>query len=137
MSATVIHVFGNPDIVMDSLPLRILPNLQERFPNIVFRKLDPNEEWEIPDVFVLVDSVMGLSELHVFNHLDEFSKSPTVSMHDFDALFNLRYLAKLGKLKHVRVIGVPPEMNELKAFCEVSDCITKLFPALVGVQLEQ
>lgn len=33
-------------------------------------------------------------------------------MHDFDALMQLRLLQRLGKLKEVTIIGVPPEMDE-------------------------
>lgn len=42
----IIFVFGSPDLKIDSLPLRILPKLQEHFPNIKFIVKDPNEEWE-------------------------------------------------------------------------------------------
>ena len=110
-----IHVFGNPDITMDALPLRLLPSLRKQFPKIQFTVLDPNEEWGVPDPFIVIDTVVGLTDMHVFRSLDEFGTSPTVSVHDFDALFNLRYLAKLGKLKGVRIIGIPPGMDEAKA----------------------
>lgn len=108
---TRIHIFGNPDITMDSLPLRLLPELQKRFPDADFRVLDPNEEWEIPDPFIAIDTVVGVPDVHLFTSLDEFNASPTVSVHDFDALFQLRYLAKLGKLKGVRIIGIPPDLQ--------------------------
>ncbi|HEY9585869.1 MAG TPA: hypothetical protein VJJ02_04775, partial [Candidatus Paceibacterota bacterium] len=104
MPSATVHVFGNPDIAMDALPLRILPKLRAQFPEISFATLDPNEEWDIPDPFVVIDTVVGLTDVHLFKSLDEFSTAPTVSVHDFDALFNLRYLAKLGKLKGVRII---------------------------------
>ena len=120
---TTIHVFGNPDITLDALPLRILERLRIRFPHIHFVTLDPNEEWEIPDPFVIIDTVVGSTEVHLFLSLDEFSASPIVSMHDFDALFNLRYLSKLGKLGTVRIIGVPPGMDDETALKEVSPLI--------------
>jgi len=109
---------------MDALPLRILPKLRAQFPEISFATLDPNEEWDIPDPFVVIDTVVGLTDVHLFKSLDEFSTAPTVSVHDFDALFNLRYLAKLGKLKGVRIIGIPPEMDEVKALTEMTVLLT-------------
>lgn len=115
---------------MDSIPLRILPRLCERFPNIHFITLDPNEEWNIPNPFIVIDTVVGLTDIHLFRSLNEFGTSPTVSMHDFDALFNLRYLAKLGKLQKVRIIGIPPDMMEEKAFTEIVSLIeTRLSPS--------
>lgn len=124
----MIHVFGNADIAMDSLPLRLLSRLSGQFPDIDFVTLDPNEEWEIPDQFIIIDTVVGLKDVHLFRSLDEFGSSPTVSMHDFDALFNLRYLAKLGKLKEIRIIGVPSTIEEEKALTEISSLIKTLLP---------
>lgn len=124
----MIHVFGNADIAMDSLPLRLLSRLSGQFPDIDFVTLDPNEEWEIPDQFIIIDTVVGLNDVHLFRSLDEFGSSPTVSMHDFDALFNLRYLAKLGKLKEIRIIGVPSTIEEEKALTEISSLIKTLLP---------
>ncbi|OGZ05623.1 MAG: hypothetical protein A2845_04655 [Candidatus Lloydbacteria bacterium RIFCSPHIGHO2_01_FULL_49_22] len=111
---------------MDATPLRIMPRLALRFSDTCFIALDPNEEWDIPDPFVLIDTVVGLSDIHIFRSLDEFGASPTVSMHDFDALFNLRYLAKLGKLKSVLVIGIPPEMSDDDAFAKVVSALIEL-----------
>ena len=122
-----IFVFGNPDLGMDSVPLRILPRLRERFSDIDFLFLDPNEEWEIPDPLIVIDTVVGISGVQVFHGLGEFGAAPTVSVHDFDALFNLRYLAKLGKLGEVTIIGIPPHMSENDAFNGVSSEIKRLF----------
>jgi len=126
MSNLTIHIFGNPDIAMDSLPLRILPELEKQFPDVHFVVLDPNEEWATPDPFIVVDTVVGLTDIHLFRSLDEFGAAPTVSVHDFDALFNLRYLAKLGKLRGVRIIGIPPDMSETEAGARTASTIKTL-----------
>ena len=44
--------------------------------------------------------------MHVFHGLDNFIKSPSLSVHDFDALTQLRFLKKLGKLVDVYIIGI-------------------------------
>lgn len=134
MPTQTIHIFGNADIAMDSLPLRLLPRLSHQFPDINFVTLDPNEEWNIPNPFIIIDTVLGLTDAHLFRSLDEFGSSPTVSMHDFDALFNLRYLAKLGKLKEVRIIGVSPNMEEEKALTKITSLIKTLLPLSVEDQ---
>ena len=81
---------------MDALPLRIQAGLEHRFPHVEFRALDSNENWEIPDPFIVIDTVVGLSDIHVFRGLDEFANTPAVSVHDFDALTQLRFLKNSG-----------------------------------------
>jgi len=110
-----IYIFGNPDLEMDSLPLRVLPALRARFPDIDFIVLDPNEEWKIPEEMVMIDTVVGIKELTIFNDLKFFVEAPRVSVHDFDAFFNLIYLQKLGKLKKIKIFGLPPDMAETTA----------------------
>ncbi|MFA5830796.1 MAG: hypothetical protein WC878_03130 [Candidatus Paceibacterota bacterium] len=110
-----IYLFGNSDLEMDSLPLRVLPVLESRFPDIDFTVLDPNEEWKIPEEMVMIDTVVGIKELTVFDDLKHFMEAPRVSVHDFDAFFNLIYLQKLGKLKNIKIFGIPPEMKESDA----------------------
>jgi hypothetical protein len=85
--------------------------MRKKFPNIDFEVKDPNEEWEVSDHLVVIDTVVGIDSVRVFHDLEKFVGSPRVSMHDFDALTQLRYLQKLGKLKQVTVIGVPPNID--------------------------
>lgn len=115
-----IYIFGNQDLAVDSLPLRILPKLQKEFPEIQFKIVDPNEEWDVPEEFVIIDSVMGIDKVTVFDSLKSFVPAPNVTMHDFDAHANLRYLQKLGRLKKIKIIGIPPMMDEDQACKEAS-----------------
>ena len=115
MQTKTIFIFGNQELEMDSLPLRILPGLRHAFPSINFEVKDPNEEWNVPKELTIIDTVVGLKKVKVFEDLDSFDSAPRLTMHDFDALANLRYLKKLGKLKEVKIIGVPPDMSEKKA----------------------
>lgn len=117
-----IFVFGNEDLKEDSLSLRILPELKKRFPGIEFEIKDPNEEWEDTEEITLIDTIVGISVIEVFDDLEKFQSAPRVGMHDFDALSNLRYLQKLGKIRKVKIIGVPPDMDKE----EVIKKITKI-----------
>ena len=126
LSFDKIFVFGNPDLPMDSLPLRIMPRLQKSFPQTGFVTVDPNEEWEVPKELVAIDTAQGIEKVEVFDDLDKFEKVPRTTMHDFDALTNLRYLKKLGKLGSVRIIGVPPSLSEDEAVTSVAEKLRKL-----------
>ncbi|MCL5004497.1 MAG: hypothetical protein M1170_00950 [Patescibacteria group bacterium] len=121
-----IYVFGNPETKNDSLPLKILPELQKKFPEIKFEIKDPNEEWEIPEELTIIDTVLGIEEIKTFEDLKSFSKSSNVSLHDFDAYSNLRYLEKLGRLKKIKIIGIPPTISQEKAIEKITSIITAI-----------
>jgi hypothetical protein len=106
-----IFVFGNPDLDLDSLPLRILPELKKQLPEVNFEIKDPNEEWEVPEEFTVIDTVVGIDKPTIFESLENFSAPPRVSMHDFDAYTNLKYLQKLGKIKKIKIIGLPASLS--------------------------
>lgn len=125
-AAMTIFIFGNPDLPMDALPLRLVPQLRAKFPQATFAIKDPNEEWDVPERLIVIDTVKGINEVKEFHGLDAFSSAPRVSMHDFDALTQLRFLQKLEKLKEVTIIGVPPEMDEQKALEDIVSLLKKI-----------
>ncbi|MBI5465925.1 MAG: hypothetical protein HY974_01395 [Candidatus Kerfeldbacteria bacterium] len=110
-----VFVFGNPDLPFDSLPLRLLPALKREFPNVNFVVRDPNEDWEVPAELILIDTVEGINKVSVLTDLDEVTTSPHLTLHDFDVGLHLKYLKKLGKLKQVTIIGLPPTLAEAEA----------------------
>ena len=134
MSTMMVIVFGNTDLPEDSLPLRILPQLRERFLEVEFLTLDPNEEWPLDSArgkdeeLTIIDTVQGIKDIQVFVDLDTFSAAPRLSMHDFDALANLQLLKKLGKIKSVKIIGVPPGIGEQVAIQKISAQLTPTQP---------
>ena len=108
-----VFVFGNPDLDFDSFPLRILPRLKKQLPKIDFEIKDPNEEWEISEnELIIIDTVIGIDKPMVFESLESFSTPPRISMHDFDAYTNLKYLQKLGKIKKIEIIGLPSMISK-------------------------
>ncbi len=117
-----VFVFGNEDLEMDSLPIRILPRLKKEFPSIDFEVKDPNEEWEISEnkELIIIDTAIGIKKVTIFDSLERFSKTPRVGMHDFDALTNLRFLQKLGKIEIIKIISLPLDIKESEAIKKVS-----------------
>lgn len=106
-----ILIFGNPDINIDALPLRVLPELRTQCPNIEFNIVDPNEEFDIPEGTVIIDTVVNIKEPIIFTSLAAFSAPPRLSLHDFDLYSHLAFLKKVGRLpKNITIIGLPPMM---------------------------
>lgn len=121
-----VWVFGNIDLAEDSLPLKILPQLQRQRPDLVFRVREPMEEWDdVPDPLVVVDTVKGLDVVTVLTDLDLFADAPRVSMHDLDLLAQLKFLKKVGKLGHVVVVGVPPALQPDEAIRQIAAALPK------------
>lgn len=122
-----IYVFGNPDLQFDSLPIKILPKLKKKFPAIKFKIKDPNEEWDFSEKYLyIIDTVVGIKKITVFNDISAFKKSPTISLHDFDLYADLILMKKLGKLPDCAIIGIPPGYNEKRAYNEMADKILEL-----------
>lgn len=120
-----IFVFGNPELDFDATPLKILPELKKLFPKIDFEIKDPNEDWDIPDELVIIDTVEGVETVTTFNNLKDFTRAPNITMHDFDAYANLKLLEKLGRLKKIKIIGIPNSPT-----ISVDETIKQIYPIL-------
>lgn len=108
-----IFVFGNPLLKEDSLPLKILPQLQKKFPQIKFISVDPNEDWLGKEKEpAILDVVKGIRKVSLFNSLKNFAEARRkITPHDYDLLMDLKFLKKLGKIKKVKIIGLPEKAN--------------------------
>ncbi len=132
MNKRDVYIFGNPDLEIDSLPVRLIPDLQKLCPNFNFILKDPNEEWDIPEEMLIIDSALGLEKVTIFDDLESFASTPKLSMHDFDALTNLRYMQKLGKLKKIKIIALPPEMEPDRAIHDIENILISKKRAAFG-----
>ena len=105
-----IYVFGNPLVEEDSLPLRLLPQLQKKFPDIDFMVVDPNENFPPGGErdLIILDTVKGISGVSLldYSNLALIEKSP-ISPHDYDLLLHLLLLKKMGRIDTVKIIGFP------------------------------
>ncbi len=107
-----IYVCGNPLVKEDSLPLRILPELRKRFPEINFVEFEPTEDLPEEENLVIIDTVINAKDVMLIDNIDQFVQTKALSLHDFDLGLNLKLAKKLGKLKSVKIIGVPARMPE-------------------------
>jgi Ni,Fe-hydrogenase maturation factor len=116
-----ILVFGNPLVKEDSLALKLLPKLKETLPQHEFIEADSTESLEQygPNLNI-IDVVHDIKEPVIITDINKLSKSKVYSMHDFDLAHNLKLLMQAGKIKGVKILGLPWDMNEEKAldYCQ-------------------
>lgn len=127
MKKRPIYILGNPLVVSDRRALVLLPSLRRRFPRYSFIHFDPTEEIEQEnDEIVLIDTVVGIQKVTVFNTLNYFSLSPRFSVHDFDGFLSLSLLQKLKKIKTVCIIGVPVSGDQRRVIKDVANVLFSL-----------
>lgn len=120
-----ILVFGNLLVKEDNLPLRLIPRLNEVFPDLDFIEMDPTEEIQIYGRELLIlDTVTGINKVKEFNinaleDFDKIEEMKVLSMHDFDLGFNLKLLKKMDIIDCVRIIGVPIGIGDDEGFVGV------------------
>ncbi len=76
----------------------------------------PNEDLPFvgEEEVVILDVIEGINKVTVLTEkdLDKLVLPPRSSAHEYDLGFQLCYLKKLGKIKRVRIIGLPIEENK-------------------------
>jgi hypothetical protein len=102
-----IYIIGNSLLTNDNLPFLVLPALENAFQEVEFEEADPNENFIPEEGSIILDTVEGLSEARIFDSLDAFVTTRSVSPHDYDLGFHLQLLIKLGKIHNVKILGLP------------------------------
>ena len=120
-----IYVVGNILVEVDSLPIKLLPLLIKTFPDIEFLEYDPTEDLRPNDKeIILIDTVINAKEVCLITDIDKIISERAVSLHDFDLGYNLKLMKKFGMIDNVKIIGVPPNINETEAIEEIRKIIT-------------
>lgn len=121
-----IYVFGNPLLSFDSMPIKLIPELEKKFPQIEFVSKDPNENLKpINKKLIIIDTIANTNKVVIVNDLNKIRTNKIYSAHDFDLGLNIRILQKIGELEKVTILGIPPEIKKRKAILELSDLIKK------------
>ncbi len=111
-----ILVFGNPLVKKDSLPIRLLPELRQAFPEIEFKEFDAVEDLQNEGKMLYVlDSVEGINKVEVITDIDLLLVNKIYSVHDFDLGYVLKLMKKMGMVEQVTIFGVPTNMRKDQA----------------------
>jgi Ni,Fe-hydrogenase maturation factor len=119
-----VSVFGNPDLKEDNLVVKLVPRLRKRFPEIEFQIEDPVEGLKPPpgdELWVILDVAEGIDKVVVFDNVDKLADERRVSLHDYDVAMELKLLKKLGKIKKLKIVAVPREMERNKALKKIGN----------------
>ncbi len=124
----IIHIFGNPDLPEDALPVRLMPRLEAAFPDIRFRLTDPNE-LDLPkpgEDFLAIDTVDGLKDVREIGVDEIAAQKARSTAHDYDFASWLLLAQKLRPGLHAHIIGIPMETDEASALAELIPLIKQL-----------
>lgn len=122
-----IYVFGNPIVKKDCLPLKLLPELEKRFPDIEFVVADPSETLNpSDDQWWILDSAEGIDDVVVLQDLSQIEIPKRFSAHDYDLSLDLKLLEKLGRLGKLKIIAIPQAMAEKEALLAVEKALGSL-----------
>lgn len=123
-----VSVFGNLDVAGDSVPVRLMPKLRERFPEIRFFVEDPNEI-DLPKKgkWIILDTVRGLDRVRWVS-VDDIARSRNsgTTAHDYDLSTLLLLAKKLDPSFEPKILGVPEGIAERVALRAVSRELVKI-----------
>lgn len=122
-----ISIFGNVFDSKDSILVKLKPKLEKKFPQITFLHQDPVEDLFIPsDEWTILDSALGIQDLHIFHDLSKFEKNDNLSVHGYDLYLELKLLQKIKKLPHLNIIVIPYGWDAEKIYPKVVQAIDRL-----------
>lgn len=124
----LIHLFGNPDLPCDALPVLLQPELTATFPEHTFRFTDPNE-LDLPEAgedFTAIDTVDGLRAVRFIDIEEIAALKARNTTHDFDLSSYLLLMKKLRPEIQVRIIGLPMHLDAAAALQALIPLITRL-----------
>lgn len=108
-----VYVFGNPDVAEDNFVYEVVRRLDGKIPNLEFIDVKPGQDLPFAgeDKVTLMDAVEGIDKVGLISEsaLDKLVLKRSISVHDWDLGFQLKYLKKLGRLGKVTIIGLPKD----------------------------
>lgn len=114
-----IYIFGNPLLEYDNIPLKLHTALSNKFSNIDFIEIDPNENLHpIDGKLTIIDTIADIDEVTIIDNIDDIDpieRNPNYSLHDLDLGFTLKLLKKIGLLKEILIFGVPQNIKKQDA----------------------
>lgn len=123
-----ILIFGNPLLKDDSIPLRLLPILKKKFPNIEFVVTDPTT-LEFDKELLAIDTAEGINDVVLIDDIKLLETGKILSLHDFDLGQFLKLARTVGMLKRFKIICVPKKITLTIAMNKIEKLIRAIVRA--------
>lgn len=122
-----VSIFGNPDLLSDNLPVRLVPRLRKRFPKVSFFVEDPNEI-DLPKHgdWVILDTVRGLDRVSWVSVEEIAERANALTAHDYDLSTLLLLGKKLDPSFAPKILGVPQGIHEEVAFRDITRALSNV-----------
>jgi len=118
-----IFCFGNEFIQEDSLAKELVDEIDE-FKIIRCSSPDSLISHENLDDMIIIDVAKGIDKPMLITDIDQLRANKSISAHDLDLGFYLKLYKKMGKIKTVKIIGIP-QQGDKEALKEQVVCLLK------------
>ncbi|MDO8740779.1 MAG: hypothetical protein Q7J54_04390 [Candidatus Woesearchaeota archaeon] len=123
---TAVLCFGNEFLENDSLAKKIADEIKlEGFEFIKTDNVDDILNYANSDELYILDVVENIRKTVLIKNIDDLKSSKICTLHDFDLGFYLKLMKEIGKIKEIRIIGIPQEGNTEEIKKEVIDILRK------------
>lgn len=116
-------MFGNPYVRQDSLALEVGRELTDH--EVIFAN-KPEDILKVQGEFFILDVVEGIKEVELIEDISRLKIGKIVTAHDFDLGLFLKLLQQTGKIKKIRIIGVPTAGDVQAIKADVLKLLSKL-----------
>lgn len=113
-----LYVFGNKLIEDDSMPFKIMEELQKDIPEIEFLDYDDFQFGASRDVNIL-DTAKGIEKVMLIKDIEKLKQNKIYSLHDFDIASEIKLMKKIGKIDNVNIFAIPQNITKEKALEEL------------------
>ena len=112
-----VYCFGNPHVSGDTLALELADSLNVE--GFEFIKCTNPAQLPMGEELLILDVVKGIKRVGLLMDLKKLEQHNTVSAHDLDLGHWLQMGEKVGLIKGVKIIGLPPGIGKTEAKREV------------------
>ena len=122
-----IFISGNELVEIDSMQLKLIPELRKKLPKVEFIEYDPNDNLDkLGRNPIILDSAKGIKKITILKDLKKIESQKIYSMHDFDLGLNLLLMKKMNMLDKPILILLPMPIKKEKALKELIAIIKNL-----------
>ena len=126
MKKTVL-CFGSEGLEGDDIAFLVYKELEGKIGGVRFVKCDsPLDVLGYVDSgkLYILDAIKGLKKTSLFDNIEDFRKTKSVTAHDNDLGMMLRVLLETHKLREVMIIGIPIGSNVTESVEEVKKILS-------------